>query len=102
MHLGPRRKLLVAAALAALLLVLLLVRVQRAPQGQDEVITHEVHDLVATLQEPLEAKDTTPWNPEISPALPWLGAAFLVGLAGVVWTWRRRHAAQEPPRSSSS
>ena len=103
MQLRSRRTLLVAAALAAVLLVVLLARVHRAAGGEDEVITHAVHDLVATLQEPLEAGDTTPWKTEISSGLIWLGTAFLATLfaAAVVWSRRRRQADQER-RSNSS
>jgi hypothetical protein len=92
-----------AALLFGLLMLFLCLRVGRALQPTGNVITHEIKNLVATLQATMQA----PFGVEPSPGATTLQVTWLLWGAGValgaalVWLVLRRRA-QQRARSSSS
>jgi len=95
-------QILVAVFLAALVLVLVCGPLHRSRTGQP-VLTHEIRDLIATLQAPLEPRGTTDGNFPPGRGTTHLLLVLLGGavLGAAAWTFRVRRR-QQRDRSSSS
>jgi hypothetical protein len=96
-------QLLVAALAVALVLVVVCGRLHRSSQTGDPVLTHEIRDLIATLQAPLEAGDATDGIPTAAGGTIRILTTLLAlaGLGGALWALRVARRQQRDRNRSS-